>query len=308
MGGGSGTVYSSWDEICEAVANASDGDVFRITGNINATSSLTINKSITIESVGETKISLGFETSSSAYKLFDITAGTITFNGENSVNNLILDGNSTSTAGMERLINITGSGSVIANYVTMQNLPGTSTASAIFANSSGGTITLNNVTIKNIKGKNGAGINLNSLAELNLNNTTIEYCEATSIGGAINITMATICNIKNCIFRNNKVTEANGDYFGGGAIAISNANAVVTIDDNTLIENNISNNNGGGIIIDSGTLYIKSATIQNNIADNSGQNIYSTTNNADESGIVYIGDQQQDLGSIDANIIGGLLQ
>lgn len=289
-----------------AVSSANADDEIVISGNLVATSTLTVDKNITLKTLN-TNALINLDTVTTY--VINVKAGTLELKGTESYP-IIFDGgaNDGQTLNYERFLGITSSGCANISYVTFQNLHGSSTSAAIFANSSGGTVNINNSTIDNIKGKMGTGIYASSLSILNISNCVIQNCEATSDGACVYLPAATTCNINNTQMKNNKVTAATSDQFGGGAMTISHANAVVTIDENSVIESNSSNTSGGGIIMDSGTLYIKNASIMNNTATNYGQNIYSTTDNAGSSGVVYINDVQQELGAIDKDIINGIIQ
>ena len=300
-----GEVVTSWSDLISSVDNASEGDVIFVSGQFDVTEPITISKNITIKTefganfvLNETSF-----TTNNIYGIFNITNGKLTLIGASNDYRIIIDGSSQDgyTSNILRLINVTSNGSLETNYVTLQNLNGEdTTSSGIFFNNSTGTLSVINTKINNIKGKQGAGICVNKAKDILIEDSIIENCVATSEGGAIYLYGQSECIIKGTTLSQNSVDGTSG--FGGGAISISSTNATVYLNNNCNIVNNSTNKNGGGILIDSGNLYINSATIKDNTCDGQGKNIFSTTDNAGNHGNVYIKEVIQESTIYDAEI------
>lgn len=121
----------------------------------------------------------------------------------------------------------------------------------------GNELNLSGCTVKDFK---EGGINANG--KVSLLNCSIIDNESTSTGTGIDFS-GTSLKITGCKIQGNNKNTTNTNQKGGG-IYIDNTNAVVTISDSTISENNAQT--GAGIYLNSGTLTISSTTMESNTA------------------------------------------
>ena len=193
--------------------------------------------------------------------------------------NVVVDGNNAS-----RVFNITGSGNVTFESLTIQN--GNS------ADEGGGiqhigisTLTVNNSKISdNISQKRGGGIAVNGGGDLAITDNEISNNQANISGGGI-------FNNGNVAINNTAISGNQVDAHGAG---ILNYGGTITIDNSTISGNQadsrgggINNNNGGIITIDN-------SAISNNDSGKRGGAIHNNTN-----GIMSINNS-----SISGNVAG----
>ena len=216
----------------QAVLDANSGDIIAISvpGNITLNSQILINKDLVFNGLPSfTSIIDG----NNATRIFEITAGNVTFNGL-----LFLDGNTSDSGGAMK---ITTSGTVNVNHCVFTSCHASNDGGALLtsnstvnitdctfggnsANYDGGGIRINSgstVIIKrstfsgNSSGFSGAGIRVMSGSNVTVENTTLSGNNATLNGGGFEGFMT----LKNCTITNNSAGSA-----GGGGKASSNTN------------------------------------------------------------------------------------
>lgn len=198
-------------------AAGSGADV--ITLNVNGTYTLTageiiVSSSITIqENTGVAAMISG----NNASRVFNVQ----TTNGSLTLNGLMVQNGSATTAGGCIQVGASSGGALTFNNGTLQNCTTTNSGGAI--GSTGGThsITISNSTLQN----NTSGIN----------------------GGAVSQTgTASVLSISGSIFSNNRAGTGTGDSFGGAVRYSNNSTAVFSIVNTTFNNNRAESTTGNG--------------------------------------------------------------
>ncbi|UTY24437.1 right-handed parallel beta-helix repeat-containing protein [Treponema denticola] len=280
----------AWKNLKQAVADAQEGGVITVMGNVKATNdpdnngAIDVTKSLTIKGVGSNpaldanQSALG----SNAHRIFTVTGDKTEFTLEN----LTLKNGYANPGG---LLDYRYGGAISASQIK--------------------TLTLKNCVIEDCKAYGGGGISLNGGVEAVLERCTITGCQTTRGGGGAiyagdSSGKQPVVRIKGGLIKNNT------GYVSGGAINISRGSLYIEkyendnarIENNTVIASGGGGNGGGGISYywdadKPGKLTIENAEITNcNIEYNS-----SGDKNAHGAGISVYGNGDVSLSNVTLN-------
>ncbi|MBL7943930.1 MAG: CSLREA domain-containing protein, partial [Flavobacteriales bacterium] len=260
---------------------------------------------------------------------------TITGNG---TANTIVQGGASAGVGQKRVFQISSTGNLTLNQLTVQY--GSCTGACSGGNGGGalnqGTLTVNNSLFDRNNATNYGGSIANS-GTLNVSNTTFTSPGvSTSIGGAIANLLSGTATISNSTFSGNSASSGGGGIYNDGTLTVTNStfsqntagdgggglysnSGSVTISHSSFTDN--SSYNGGGAISNeaTSTMAITNSTIANNTSTgntgggirNAGTlNIYnSTISGNSSSGGVYDGANvfQSDFGTPELNLYNTII-
>ena len=200
--------------------------------------------------------------------------------------NVVVDGNNAS-----RVFNITGSGDVTFESVTVQNGNTTTVGSSGggISNTGGGALTISNSTISgNFSSNRGGGIfsrSFNGNSQIMISNSTISSNSSNFSGGGI---YSRSSNDDSQITVSNSTISGNSSTTEGGGIFSSSSNGdnQIIVNNSTISGNSADNIGGGGIHGSSFTgdiqITVNNSTISGNSAGNrGGGGIYGSSSNGD---------------------------
>ena len=274
-----GTVANDLNSLQQAITT---GGIVYIGSDINVTSSLTVNKDVTLLPAYK-NVTLK---KTADFDLISVTAGKLTVGGNDYT--ITLDGNSevynTST---KNLIKVNGAGSTIylnRNSVVMNNAgTGVSITGANALDSGKAFGYLNGGTISNNK---SGGVGLSSYGEFEMNDGLID---GNSGGAGVNVSSST----STFVMKGGRIYK-NETTSNGGGVSITSGGRFTM--DGGSIEENSATGNGGGVYNASTNFIMNGGTISGNTAVN-GKGVYSSrdikmSGNADvvPDNDVHIGD------------------
>lgn len=249
------TVYTTWNELCNAVAAANGADAaFYVDGELVAYS--------TLESMG--KVTLIPYGSTCTIRRNSITKD-IVFNCSELVlqgsedHKFILDGNNVSDS--NSFINVGNDCAANLNYVTIKNCKSNGKGSAIYST---GTVNLENCDFNNNSSTSEGGA-VYVKKNLTVNTCTFTENTSSSAGGAIAIDptdSSQKVNILNSTFTKN---IASGDsYINGGAVYIK-SQGNITISDTVFIQNEAEGEGAAIALFSNPTVTLNNLELSGNI-------------------------------------------
>ncbi len=266
--------------LVETMTAASAGDTvnFSCSGTITISTTLTLDKNLTIDGSGQT----------------------VTISGGNAVRVLFVDPGVTVTLNHLTLSGgmVTGPGSGIYNMGTLTVTDSTISGNSATTGGGGifntGALTVINSTISgnSITSGGGGGIYNNSSATLAVANSTLSGNTATTAGGGIfNNTSGTV-TITNSTFSGNSAPNGGGIYNSTGASALTIANSTFSGNSgtngggiqnratasitNSTFSGNTATNRGGAMMSLGGVLTLINSTLSGNGAPNGGSGFYGS--------------------------------
>ncbi|MDQ3013973.1 MAG: hypothetical protein M3X11_25130, partial [Acidobacteriota bacterium] len=282
----------------QAIAIARPGDTIgfdlsTVVSPITLTSTLTINKSLTIQGPGANLLTVS---GNRAVRVFLIVGGDVTLSGL-----MIADGQGQSGGGIRKegtgtltILNSTLSGNSasegggIYNFSTGTTTVSNSTLSGNSATDGGGILNIGagtvNITTSLLSGNtvtsNGGGINNLGTGTVNVTSSTLSGNSARgnfrSLGGGIFNNSTGTVTITNSTLSGNSASGFQVVSGRGGGI-FNNSTGTVTVTNSTL-SGNTATSQGGGISFNSGTLNVKGSTLSGNSADfGGGLGIFNST-------------------------------
>ena len=262
----SGETTTKYASIQEAMEKAIDGDTIVLLDNITLDSKVTIDKSVTITTDGEADRTINCKATTSLLTV-DNADVTLTLKGASEDSKLIFDGSDVTLT--ESVVKIENANKRVMQYVTMQNLEGTTEGGNAIR--SFALVEAEDCTFINCKlpgtGKNGGALSLQTNAKgSTLTNCIFQNCSTTKYGGAIYTTVG--ITVTGCRFTGCKATETRGgaicgDGCGAEGILIDNC----TFGDGTTAGANTAKTGGGAVAaVGQQTLTIKNSTFDGNEA------------------------------------------
>jgi hypothetical protein len=248
----------------QAISDATAGDIieFSVTGTITISSSLAINKNLTIQGPGASSLSIS---GNSSVRVFLVSSSAVV-----TINDLsIINGTAANYGG--GIENDQSTLTINDCEITDCTVTGTGTGGGV--DSYNGTVTINNSLLSgNTAGGRGGAISAYG-GSINLNNCTLDGNHA-DMGGAIGQLQSTgNLTVTGCTISNNSADQ--GQNYGGGIYWYNGSNVTIT---NTTFSGNSALY--GGAISDgsqSYTMTINACTIVNNSASTQGGGILLRT-------------------------------
>ena len=227
---------STFDELKNAIENASSNESINITNDITVNNTILINdKNITITSNNNIKLT---RDASFLKEFFNINS-----NSKVEIKNIIMEGNAISFEP-----DIDNASEISGGYynVPIKNSDNDQKSQAPIIVSSG-SLTFDNVTIQNNYNNSSYGGALRqSNGTLTINNSNFIH-NLSQYGGSLYISGVSELKINNTKFENNFAYKENSVCDGGGIYLTGVSNVIVT--NNEFNNNTVSRDNGGAMVI-----------------------------------------------------------